>query len=62
MKNVGKTDRIIRLVLGTVLVGVGAFWQCLICAIVGLLLLITGILQTCPAYKLMRIKTCKSNE
>ncbi|NIY72707.1 DUF2892 domain-containing protein [Marivivens donghaensis] len=62
-QNEGKTDRMIRVVVGLILIGlffagtVGAFGWVLL--IVGIVLLVTGALGTCPAYSLLGINTCK---
>ncbi len=61
--NEGKTDRMIRVVVGLVLIGlffagtVGAFGWVLL--IVGIVLLVTGAIGNCPAYSLLGINTCK---
>lgn len=65
--NVGKVDRIVRFLLGLVLVfyviinGVGLsslFVGGLF--IVGVVLLATAIFSYCPLYNLLGIKTCRS--
>jgi hypothetical protein len=56
MRNVGRTDRIIRVAVGLVwLAAVGPWggaW-----AYVGLLPLATGLVGYCPLYQLLRINT-----
>ena len=63
--NEGKTDRIIRLVLGVLLLAVG-LWPLnglqaavggIVVAVVGLILLITGITGYCALYSLFGIST-----
>lgn len=47
--NVGKPDKIMRIVLGVAIIGVGAYfgsWW----AIVGLVPLLTGFMNFCPIY------------
>lgn len=62
-QNEGKTDRMIRVVVGLILIGlffagtVGAFGWVLL--IVGIVLLVTGAMGTCPAYSLLGVNTCK---
>lgn len=61
MKNVGKTDRIIRVVLSLVIL-----WQALmsfnvILLVVGIMLLLTGLVGKCGLYKLLKINTCKNS-
>ncbi len=59
-KNVGGSDRIIRIVLGAGLLGLyflgtgNLHWI----GLIGLVPLATGILQWCPAYRLFGISTC----
>jgi hypothetical protein len=56
------TDRIIRTVLGTVLLVLavlvlGGLWQAL-AGIVGAVLMVTGLTGVCPAYRLLGMSTC----
>lgn len=56
--NVGGADKVIRIVAGIVILGLGvafkSYW-----GLVGLLPLLTGLLGFCPAYALFGISTCK---
>ncbi len=57
--NVGSTDRLLRILLGFILialvfVGPKSAWGW-----VGLVPLITGFMRTCPVYSLFGINTCK---
>lgn len=60
--NVGKLDRIIRIFLGLVLLGlvyldaIGAWGY------IGIVPLATGVLRWCPLYTLMGIQTCALHE
>lgn len=62
-RNTGSLDRIIRIVIGALLL-IGFFvnteasmrWLYLI----GIVPLVTGLLGTCPAYRLLGINTCKT--
>ncbi|MEW6245083.1 MAG: DUF2892 domain-containing protein [Nitrospirota bacterium] len=61
--NVGGIERPIRIVLGIVLLGVGAFaelppWGAGIAFVVGAVALVTGAIGFCPAWKLFGINTC----
>lgn len=47
--NVGKTDRMLRIAAGLVIIGLGAVYQNWLGAI-GLVPLLTGIFRFCPAY------------
>lgn len=57
-KNVGKTDKMIRLIVGAIilLVGLvaGSWW-----GLIGILPIITGSLGWCPAYLPFGISTCE---
>lgn len=73
IKNVGSTDRLIRLIAGVILliiavpslagmafVGLGG-WAWLV-GLVGVALVATGLLNFCGAYALLGINTCKVGE
>ena len=61
-KNVGMIDRVIRIIFGIILmyllVGnmVAAPWSYLV-ALIGLILLVTGIVGTCPLYSILGMNT-----
>jgi uncharacterized membrane protein HdeD (DUF308 family) len=65
-KNESSVDRVIRLVLGIILVAFGiyevssAMVPGVILIIIGAILLITGITGFCALYALMGISTCKN--
>jgi hypothetical protein len=59
--NVGTTDRIIRMVVGLVLIAgfvlnPGGNWSWLY--LIGIVPLVTGIVGSCPVYSLLGISTC----
>ncbi|AUM73832.1 YgaP family membrane protein [Paracoccus jeotgali] len=62
-KNMGKTDRTLRLVLAVVLAAValtGAvsgwlYWAAILVAVV---MAVTALVGNCPAYSILGIKTC----
>lgn len=61
--NVGATDKLIRIVVGIVLILVGVFssgWSSKIWIIIGLIPLITGLIGYCPLYTVLGISTCKT--
>ena len=63
--NIGKTDRLLRVALGVVLVIVGVVTsgsQGIIIGVVGLVPLGTGLMGNCPAYTLFGINTCKHHQ
>lgn len=63
IKNVGKTDGNIRLALGGLFVLLGIFGATtgakVFLTLIGLLLLVTGKVRTCPAYMALKIDTNK---
>jgi hypothetical protein len=56
--NIGKIDRIIRIVVGLVILGFGVAYQSAWGAL-GFLPLFTAFFRFCPAYRLLGISTCK---
>lgn len=59
--NVGSVDRMLRIVLGIVLlalvfVGPKTMW-----GLIGVVPLVTGLFRTCPLYSLFGIRTCKAS-
>jgi len=63
-KNVGLADRIIRIILGVILIYVGwVVWENntagIVIDVVGVILIITGIIGYCSIYKIFKINTCK---
>lgn len=61
MKNVGSADRVIRLVLGLVIIGVGFYYQSWWGAI-GIVPLFTALIGWCPAYLPFGISTCSTRK
>ncbi|NND90101.1 MAG: DUF2892 domain-containing protein [Granulosicoccus sp.] len=67
-RNVGSTDRIARLLVGIVLLGL-AFFSGMplfaaglgkaVAVLVGLILLGTAMMNFCPLYRLLGVNTCK---
>jgi len=57
--NVGSTDRVIRIVLGVVIIAWGYFNQNWLGAF-GLIPLATAFMRWCPAYLPFGISTCKT--
>ena len=58
MKNVGGIDRILRIVVGLVLVGLAATGSVGWWGWIGVVPLLTGLLGSCPAYTLLGMNTC----
>jgi ABC-type transport system involved in multi-copper enzyme maturation permease subunit len=64
--NVGGVDRVVRLVVGIVLLALGIFaisgvWQWL-SIIVGAILLLTSLISFCPINSLLGVNTAKKGE
>ena len=57
-KNVGTIDRVIRVVVGLVILTVGYYYSSW-WGLVGLLPLLTAIIGYCPPYQLFGINTCR---
>lgn len=53
--NESRDDRILRVVLGVVLIGLGGVG---LLSIPGAIALVTGIVGFCPLYKVLGISTC----
>jgi len=58
-KNMGKGDRILRLILGIVIIAVGIYYQSWWGAI-GLIPVLTAAINWCPLYVPFKISTKKS--
>ena len=66
--NVGNMDRILRLVIGIALIAAALFSGLAIfdgtlvkygAVVIGLVLAATGLLQKCPMYSILGVRTCK---
>ena len=57
--NVGKTDKLLRISASIALLGLGASGVIGWWGLIGVVPLATGLLNWCPAYTLLSIKTCK---
>ena len=62
--NVGSADRVIRILLGLVLIALPFVmaWGTLgtvVSVLIGAVLVITALVRFCPAYRLLGIRTCK---
>jgi hypothetical protein len=58
MCNVGGFDRVLRIVVGLVLIALVFVGPRTVWGWVGLVPLLTGIFKFCPAYKLIGVNTC----
>jgi hypothetical protein len=60
--NTGKVDRIIRVIVGALLVGNVFVGLQTVVGWVGLILIVTGLFGTCPVYSLLGINTKTMSE
>lgn len=60
--NVGTIDRVIRIVLGVVLIGLAATGTVGWWGYIGVVLLATGLFKFCPAYALIGVNTCPAKK
>lgn len=56
--NVGSTDKMIRIVLGIVILGAGLYFKSWF-GVIGLVPLLTAFIGWCPAYAPFGISTCR---
>ncbi|KXJ39747.1 MAG: hypothetical protein AXA67_11835 [Methylothermaceae bacteria B42] len=59
--NIGKTDRMIRIFAGVVIVGLGLYFKSW-WGVVGLIPIATAVLRWCPAYEPLKISTVEDEE
>lgn len=57
--NVGNTDRVLRIVVGLILIGLVFIGPKTVWGWIGLVPLLTGLARRCPVYKLAGLNTCK---
>lgn len=60
--NIGGVDRILRIVVGLVLIGLAATETVGWWGWIGVVPLLTGVFRFCPAYTLLGINTCPLNK
>lgn len=56
-QNIGSLDRIVRILLGLAVLGLGLYFKSW-WGLVGLLPLLTGLVRICPAYLPFGLNTC----
>ncbi len=59
--NVGNADRILRILVGIILIGFAVTGKIGVWGYIGIVPLLTGLLRTCPAYSLLGLSTCPRN-
>ncbi len=65
-KNVGGVDRVIRAILGVLLIAAFFAYPMMMyrwwTIIVGLILLFTAVMSSCPIYSILHKSTCKTDD
>ncbi len=61
MKNVGSIDKVLRIIIGLVLLSLVFIGPKIIWGWLGLIPLFTGLFGFCPIYKLLGLNTCPIN-
>lgn len=56
--NVGTIDRVLRVLVGVVLITLAATGKVGMWGYIGVVPLLTGLVRFCPAYTLLGIRTC----
>ena len=56
--NVGGIDRVLRIILGVVLIALAVTGKLVPCGWIGVVPLLTGLFGTCPLYSLIGLSTC----
>jgi len=59
--NVGGVDRVLRIVIGLVLVGMAVTNVVGLWGWIGIVPLVTGLFGFCPLYSIIRINSCGNN-
>jgi ABC-type polysaccharide/polyol phosphate export permease len=57
--NVGSVDRLLRIVLGVILIALVFVGPKTPWGWIGIIPLVTGLLRTCPVYSILGASTCK---
>ena len=58
-RNEGTLDRVVRVVLGIVLIALALTGQFTPWGWIGVVPLLTGLIGTCPLYSMLGVNTCK---
>ena len=57
-KNIGAVDRVLRIIVGVVLIALVFVGPQTLWGLIGIVPLATGLLGTCPVYSIFGISTC----
>ncbi|MGB8712748.1 MAG: DUF2892 domain-containing protein [Onishia taeanensis] len=58
-KNIGSIDKIARIVIGAILIGLAVTGTIGVWGWIGVVPVVTGLLGSCPLYSMLGIRTCK---
>lgn len=56
--NVGSSERMLRVIAGIIIIGVGVYYQSW-WGVIGVVPLLTGLFRFCPLYSILGINTCR---
>ena len=56
--NVGSTERMLRVITGIIIIGVGVYYQSW-WGVIGVVPLLTGLFRFCPLYSILGMNTCQ---
>lgn len=59
-KNIGTVDKVLRIVVGLVLIGLALTQTIGWWGFIGVVPLVTALVNFCPLYRLVGIRTCKT--
>lgn len=62
VKNIGSADKVIRIILGLILISLYFFGPQTPFGLIGFVLIITALIGVCPAYIPFKISTIKKEE
>jgi hypothetical protein len=57
-RNVGTIDRVLRVIVGVVLIAMVFVGPKTLCGWIGVILLATALMNWCPIYRLFGVRTC----
>jgi len=63
-KNIGPTDKIIRIVIAVIIMALYYFGKisdttAMVLLVIGIVLLLTSLINFCPLYRIIGVNTCK---
>jgi hypothetical protein len=55
--NVGKADKVIRIILGAVVIAAGVVYESWL-GVIGIVPIVTALINFCPLYSVLGVNTC----